>query len=262
MSNGAADAEGAATRAGTGSKAGSLPEEPVRSNPYDDVHEPERMQANGAPPPEDLGYGRAPEPEREVPPPPPPRPPEPSAPPSEHIEPTASNGAPAAVGNTGNAAAVAGDGAAEPLLLGCTPTTDTLAQIRGMSQPQAWQAGEQYVQELAGSPGQAHFDIPGGPFGDSTITGSGGRFVDAPVTAADGSTIANEVKTYKQWTTVNGSPVQQTVPLSPQIQQQVLKDSWPAGGARHFSPRSSPVDTKFTCVSETGNSTLSSEIDT
>lgn len=88
-----------------------------------------------------------------------------------------------------------------------------------MSQPQAWQAGEQYVQELAGSSGQAHFAVPTGPVGDSEILGFGGRFVDAPVTAADGSIIANEVKTYKQWTTVNGSPVQQNVPLSPQIQQ-------------------------------------------
>ena len=146
-------------------------------------------------------------------------------------------GAYASFGNTGNAAAVAGNGAAEPLLLGYTPTTNTLAQIRGMSQPQAWQAGEQYVQELAGSPGQAHFDVPAGPFGDSAITGSGGRFVDAPVTAADGSTIANEVKTYKQWTTVNGSPVQQTVPLSPQIQQQVLKDSWLQTNVQGYNPR-------------------------
>jgi len=36
--------------------------------------------------------------------------------------------------------------------------------------------------------------------------------------AADGSVISNEVKTYKQWTTINGSPVQQTVPPSSQIQ--------------------------------------------
>jgi hypothetical protein len=106
-----------------------------------------------------------------------------------------------------------------------------------MSQPQSWQAGEQYIQELSGSHGQAHFDVTPGPFGDSQITGSGGRFVDAPVTAADGSTIANEVKTYKQWTTVNGTPAQQTVPLSPQIQQQILKDSWLQTNVESYNPR-------------------------
>jgi hypothetical protein len=142
------------------------------------------------------------------------------------------------VGNAGNptlGATASGD--AEPLLLGYTPTTHTLAQIRRMSQPQAWQAGEQYIQELTGSAGQAHFSVPSGPFGDSIIFGSGGRFVDAPVIAADGSIIANEVKTYKQWTTVKGSPVQKTVPLSPQIEQQVLKDSWLQTNVRGYNPR-------------------------
>ena len=95
-----------------------------------------------------------------------------------------------------------------------------------MSGAERWQAGEQYVQELYGSTGQQYFNVPAGDFNGETITGSGGRYVDAPVDTSDGGTLANEVKTYQQWTTVDGQPVQQSVPLSNQIQQQVLKDSW------------------------------------
>ncbi|WP_139382850.1 hypothetical protein [Luteibacter sp. 22Crub2.1] len=95
-----------------------------------------------------------------------------------------------------------------------------------MSGAKRWQAGEQYVQELYGSAGQGHFAIPAAEVGGETIVGAGGRFVDAPVATGDGGTLANEVKTYKQWTTVDGQPVQNTVPLSSQIKQQVLKDSW------------------------------------
>lgn len=95
-----------------------------------------------------------------------------------------------------------------------------------MSGEARWQAGEQYVQELYGSTGQQHFPVPAGDFGDEVISGTGGRFVDAPVATSDGGVMANEVKTYKQWTTVNGQPTQQFVPLSDTIQQQVLKDSW------------------------------------
>lgn len=114
----------------------------------------------------------------------------------------------------------------QPLLLRYTRTTHTLSQIRGMSYPSRWKAGEQYVQELYGSPGQQHFTVPPGQFDGEHIAGSGGRFVDAPVATADGGVEAHEVKTYKRWTTVDSQPTPQTVPLSSKIKQQVLKDSY------------------------------------
>ncbi len=109
-----------------------------------------------------------------------------------------------------------------PLSLTHTPTTNTLSQIRSMPFPERWKAGEQYIQELHGSAGQQHFRVPDG----GAIKGSGGRFVDAAVSKPQGGTLANEVKTYKQWATVNGVPTQRTVPLSDAIQQQVFKDAW------------------------------------
>jgi hypothetical protein len=49
----------------------------------------------------------------------------------------------------------AGEGQADPLV----------EQIRGMRQPDKWQAGELYVQELNGSAGQEHFPVPLDPTG-------------------------------------------------------------------------------------------------
>jgi hypothetical protein len=89
-----------------------------------------------------------------------------------------------------------------------------------MPYPKRWKAAEQHMRELHGSPGQRHFPVPEG----EGITGSGGRFVDAPAAAADGGVLANEVKMYKQWTTVKGLPSQHTVPLTEEIRQQILKD--------------------------------------
>ncbi len=82
------------------------------------------------------------------------------------------------------------------------------------------------MQEQSGSAGQQYFPVPAGTFNGEQITGSGGRYVDAPVTAPNGDILANEVKMYSQWTTINGQPTQQFVPLSDNIQQQVLKDAW------------------------------------
>ncbi len=113
----------------------------------------------------------------------------------------------------------------EPLQLGYTPTTKTRAQVLAMSGPERWQAGEVYVQELMGGKGQVHFAVPAGGVGDAEILGTGGRFVDSYVSKADGA-IGGEVKTYKQWTTVNGVPVKQTVELTKDILQQVRKDAW------------------------------------
>ncbi len=120
-----------------------------------------------------------------------------------------------------------------PLLLTHTPTTDSLAKIRRMPSPGNWRAGEQYVQELYGSAGQQHFAVPSG----NGIVGSGGRFVDAPVLNANGGTIANEVKTYKRWITLNGQASSQAVPLSDHIRQQVLKDVWLRQNVPGYDPR-------------------------
>jgi hypothetical protein len=126
---------------------------------------------------------------------------------------------------------------AQPLLLGYTPTTNTLSQIRNMRGPERWQSGEQYVQELYGSPGQQHFPVPPTTVDGQKITGSGGRFVDAPVPTSNGGTIANEVKTYQTWRSVNGQPMQQSVPLSDNIQQQILKDVWLRSNVPGYDPR-------------------------
>ncbi|MGN8064570.1 LysM peptidoglycan-binding domain-containing protein [Ralstonia sp. 22111] len=127
----------------------------------------------------------------------------------------------------------------QPLLLTYTPTTNTLSQIRNMSGPARWQAAEQYGQELYGSSGQQYFPVPAGEFNGEQIVGSGGRYVDAPVqTEVAGVTgvQANEIKMYKQWTTINGQPTQQFVPLTEQIQQQALKDSWLQTNVRGYQP--------------------------
>jgi len=106
-----------------------------------------------------------------------------------------------------------------------------------MPSPDNWRAGEQYVQELYRSPGQQHFPVPAGPFAGEEIVGPGGRFVDAPVPTVSGGTTANEVKTYKEWITINGQPTQQTVPLSDQIRQQILKDRWLRANVPGYDPR-------------------------
>lgn len=123
--------------------------------------------------------------------------------------------------------------AGNPLLIEHRPTTRTLSQVRRLQQPAKWEAGEQYVQELYGSRGQAHFPVPEG----GEITGSGGRFVDAPVDLPNGGVLANEVKTYGQWRTVKGVPEQKTVPLTEKIRQQILKDVWLRDNIPNYDPR-------------------------
>ena len=121
----------------------------------------------------------------------------------------------------------------QPLLLTYQPTSRTLAQVRSLPQPAKWQAGEQYVQELYGSPGQRHLPVPSG----NGIKGAGGRFVDAPLDLPNGGILAGEVKTYGQWRTVNGLPQQQTIQLTDQIRQQVLKDVWLRNNVPNYDPR-------------------------
>jgi hypothetical protein len=126
----------------------------------------------------------------------------------------------------------------EPVLLLThqNPTTRSLAEVRRLRGEQRWQAGEQYVQELYGSAGQRHFPVPT-QGGAQAVTGTGGRFVDAPVDLPNGGILANEVKTYQQWRTVNGSPTQNEVPLSTHIEQQIHKDIWLRDNTPDFDPR-------------------------
>ena len=116
----------------------------------------------------------------------------------------------------------------EPLLLGTgNPTTKTLNQVKNLRGKKRWQAGEQYIQELYGSDGQRHY----------RVEGTGGRHVDAPVDTNNGGVLANEVKTYQEWKTVNGQPVQSEVPLSPEIRSQIDKDVLLRQKDPNFDPR-------------------------
>jgi hypothetical protein len=112
----------------------------------------------------------------------------------------------------------------QPKEIGPAPsTTHTLEQIRGMRQPEKWQAGEIHVQELNGSAGQQHFPVPLDPNGPFPVTKPGGRHVDAPVHTVRGME-AIEVKTYNLWTTISGAPHMREVPLTASIQEQINKD--------------------------------------
>jgi RHS repeat-associated protein len=122
-----------------------------------------------------------------------------------------------------------------PLLTHSKPTTLTLNQVKNLRGKERWQAGEQYIQELYGSEGQRHYHVPPQD-GELAISGSGGRFVDAPVDV-DNGVLANEVKTYQKWRTVNGAPQQNTVPLNEHIRQQINKDIWLRDNLDGFDPR-------------------------
>jgi hypothetical protein len=126
----------------------------------------------------------------------------------------------------------------QPLLLTySSPTTHTVDEILRMQLPDRWQAGEQFIQELYGSTGQQHFPVPAGVFNGEEIRGAGGRFVDAPVPTSNGGVLANEVKTYRPWTTVDGQPTPNSVGLTDTVQQQVLKDSWLKANVPGYNPR-------------------------
>ncbi|MET3581351.1 hypothetical protein ABID19_004397 [Mesorhizobium robiniae] len=116
------------------------------------------------------------------------------------------------------------------------PTTHTLEQVRGMRQPDKWQAGEIYVQELNGSAGQEHFPVPLDPNGPFPVTRPGGRHVDAPVHTVRG-TEAIEVKTYNLWTTISGTPQMREVPLTRDIQEQINKDVALSNSVPGYEPR-------------------------
>lgn len=125
-----------------------------------------------------------------------------------------------------------------PLLLSPgNPTTLSLSQVRNLRGPERWQAGEQYIQELYGSPGQQHFPVPVDPSGPFPVTGAGGRFVDAPAAGGSGQLLAGEVKTYQRWITSNGTPTAREVPLSPHITEQIHKDVWLRQNVPGYDPR-------------------------
>lgn len=105
-------------------------------------------------------------------------------------------------------------------------TTMTLNQVRSLRGEVRWRAAERYVQELYGSQGQRHFSVPT----------TGGRFVDAPADIKEG-VLANEVKMYQSWRTVQGTPQAQTVPLSDDIRNQILKEVWLRRNVPNYQPR-------------------------
>ena len=116
---------------------------------------------------------------------------------------------------------------AEPALLGQAPTSLTLGEVMALPQPAKWRAGEVYVQELYGSPGQRLFPT----------TWSGGRIPDAPVDLQGGGVLSLEVKTYNRWITVEGDAIQRSVPLSPRLQQQIFTDIWLRRNVPGYDPR-------------------------
>lgn len=127
--------------------------------------------------------------------------------------------------------------APKPLLLPPGRTTNTIQKARLTRGPKRWRAGEQSHEEMWGSTGQQHFQVPTTIVSGEEIKGTGGRFVDTPVPTTSGGIVAREVKMYQRWRTVNGQPVEQFVPLSDGIRQQVLKDVWLRDNVPGFDPR-------------------------
>jgi hypothetical protein len=129
--------------------------------------------------------------------------------------------------NPGTPGLTATSAAKEPLLLETSaPTKLSLKQVRALRGDGSWKAGEEYIQELYGSPGQRHFPVPE----------TGGRFVDAPVDVP-GGVLASEVKTYRVWRTVEGVAQRQSVPLSEHIREQIARDVYLRGTVQGYDPR-------------------------
>ncbi|MCX9012822.1 MAG: DUF4157 domain-containing protein, partial [Candidatus Methanoperedens sp.] len=115
-----------------------------------------------------------------------------------------------------------------PLRLPPGTTTDyTLRQIQHMYQPEKWQEAETYFQQVYRGAGQQHFPVPG----------TGGRFTDVLAPPGGGFQLAGEVKAWHRWVTVEGRAMQQTVPLTPQIEQQIQSDVWLRANVPGYDPR-------------------------
>jgi hypothetical protein len=121
----------------------------------------------------------------------------------------------------------------EPVRITEHPTSKGLYEIREMSHPERWRAGEEYVRELYGGSPQRYFTVPQ----EDGIKGSGGRLVDVPIETAPNRTLAVEVKTYGQGKVVRGVSQQQTVSLTESIRQQLLKDAWLRDNTPDYDPR-------------------------
>jgi len=121
-------------------------------------------------------------------------------------------------------------------LLPGAQTTLSLRQVLNLRGPSRWSAGEQYIQELYGGVPQEYHPVPLNPSGPFPVTTPGGRFTD--VAAPGGATnLKIEVKTYQSWRTVSGRAQQQTVPLTPQIEEQIAKDMALKRADPTFDPR-------------------------
>ena len=69
-----------------------------------------------------------------------------------------------------------------------------------------------------------HVPVPTHDNAPYPVTGPGGRDVDVVHVGLDGRRYHIEVKTYQRWKTVNGVSVEQFVPLSEDIREQIAKD--------------------------------------
>ncbi|MDA0140649.1 hypothetical protein [Solirubrobacter deserti] len=103
------------------------------------------------------------------------------------------------------------------------PMRHTLRQVLNLRQPNKWQAGEDYIEDLYQAQRGRHFPVQTNPNGALPVTKPGGRYPDnyVPGVADD---LALEVKTYGRYRTVNGQTVEFEVPLSGEIREQIAKD--------------------------------------
>jgi len=100
----------------------------------------------------------------------------------------------------------------------------TLDDVRMLEGRAKWEAGEVYIQELFGVPGQRHYPVPG----------TGGRLVDAPVNTLNQGVIANEIKTYQYYMRSGG---ENKVPLDARIHEQLERDLYLRDTVEGYDPR-------------------------
>lgn len=125
-----------------------------------------------------------------------------------------------------------------PMLTASPATSHTYVSLQNLRHPNFHTAAEQFGAELYGGTPQVHFPVRADPTGPNPIHGTGGRYVDVAVADSEtGRTLAVEIKAYGRWTTVEGEPVLETVPLSSEIQQQINKDIALRGSVPGYEPR-------------------------
>ncbi|MCD0483383.1 hypothetical protein LO771_13465 [Streptacidiphilus sp. ASG 303] len=112
------------------------------------------------------------------------------------------------------------------------PTTDDVRNWRSRRRhleeepgERRWAAGERAAARLWGGRRHGnHVPVATHDHAPYPVTGSGGRHVDVTAHDASGRRYHVEVKTYQRWKTVNGTPVEQFVPLSDDLFEQIAKD--------------------------------------